>query len=111
VRYARQMQAHGRRRYSMWAVINRVRWDQDLATKTDEFKINNNYASIYTRMVEHFHPDLTGFFEKRKMAGEHWLDPEFFARAMYHSDFDNPATGQFGLPLTVKRTEPDRMTR
>lgn len=108
VRYAHQMRSHGRRRYSMWAVVNRVRWDHDLATGgRSAFKINNNFAAIYTRMVEHFHPDLVGFFGKRHMEGEHWLDPEFFARAMGRSDFDDPATGQFGLPLLVRRDGPD----
>lgn len=111
LRYAREMKARGRTRYSIWTIVGRVRWDHDIATDgRDEFKINNNFSSIYARMVEHFHPDLRGFFETRQMAGEHWLDAEFFRRTTIRSDYDDPTTGQLGLGFDVRRTGPDQTT-
>ncbi len=64
---ALRMKACGRKRYSAWAIINKVRWDYDLKTEGDEFKINNNHIALYARYMIHKHPEFKGFFNLRGM--------------------------------------------
>ncbi len=68
-RYASEMRATGRKRYSAWAIINRIRWDHDMA-KTEEFKISNDYIALYSRVAIHLEPSLDGFFVTRPMKSE-----------------------------------------
>ena len=65
IRYAREAKATGRRRYSIWAIANRVRWHVDIDTHGDKFKINNNWLAYYTREIERRCPELRGFIAKR----------------------------------------------
>lgn len=54
-------------RASMKLMFELLRWDHLMTTETDEpFKLNNNYTSYYTRLVEAEAPDLIGFFAKRR---------------------------------------------
>lgn len=68
-KYAAEMQATGRKRYSAWAIINRIRWDHDLL-KTEEFKISNDYIALYARVAIHIEPSLAGFFATRPMKSQ-----------------------------------------
>lgn len=58
----------GRTRYSQWTIIQSVRWDRDMKTHGDVFKVNNDFIALYVRMaMEDFPAKLGSFFEIRRM--------------------------------------------
>jgi hypothetical protein len=58
----------GRIKYSQWTIIQAIRWDRDMKTYGDVFKINNDYIALYVRMAIVDYPlKLINFFETRKM--------------------------------------------
>ena len=58
----------GRKRYSINAVIERVRWHMDIDTQTtDGFKINNNHHAFFARMFCLRFPKLADFFSQREL--------------------------------------------
>lgn len=70
---------NGHDKLSPWLVMNRVRWETDIVTKSaDGFKISNNHFAYYSRMYMYDHPGYKGFFRTNQMANEHeimhWLD-------------------------------------
>ena len=62
---AHQMKRSGRPRYSSKMIINVLRWEEDLKTTGDEFKINDRFQSIYGRLLIWHEPEFDGFFELR----------------------------------------------
>lgn len=66
-RLAFQMKATGRSKYSAHAIIEVIRWHRDLTTTGDVFKINNDFRSIYVRLLIYHHPEFREFFELRVM--------------------------------------------
>lgn len=63
-----EMVRSGKSRYGAWAIINSIRWEKDIATKGNEtFKINNDFISLYARMLAYHHPQFLLFFNFRKM--------------------------------------------
>ena len=53
----------GRDHYSADAILHRIRWETDMASKDDKgFKINNNYQAYYARLFMRDHPAHRGFF-------------------------------------------------
>jgi hypothetical protein len=67
VRRAFKMKAAGRRKYSQWVIIQAMRWEYDLGTHRDVFKINNDFIALYARLAIHEHAALAGFFGLRSM--------------------------------------------
>jgi len=66
-KYAIMIRSIGLRRYSADALLHRVRWDLDVATAAgDGFKINNNHAAFYARLLVRERPEFVDFFETRK---------------------------------------------
>jgi hypothetical protein len=65
--FARQMRSAGKQKYAAIAIISQIRWQHDLETTGDEFKINNDYAALYARMLMAIDPSFTGFFDLRAM--------------------------------------------
>ncbi len=63
--FAQQMRNAGRSRYSAEAIINAIRWHRDLKTTGDVFKINNDFKSIYARLLIYYHPEFADFFQLR----------------------------------------------
>jgi len=62
----------GRKRYGAWCVINKIRWDYDLKVQgKDKFKISNGYIAFFARMLIAEHPELDGFFQLKKLGGNH----------------------------------------
>ena len=39
----------GRTHYSHWAVVSRIRWETDIITKGNAFKISNDFIGYYAR--------------------------------------------------------------
>lgn len=64
---ARRMRATGKRRYSAQAIIYALRWEYDLRTTGEVFQINNDYTSIYARLLCMEDPSFQSFFELRRM--------------------------------------------
>lgn len=69
VRFAREARAAGRQHIGIQMLIERARWHAVVETVDpgSEFKINNNYASHYARLIMAECPDLDGFFEVREL--------------------------------------------
>ena len=42
----------GRKKYSHWAIINRIRWHNEIETRGGEFKISNDYICFYARLFQ-----------------------------------------------------------
>jgi len=62
----------GHKRYSADAILHVIRYDYDVRTlrasdSSDGFKINNDFSSRYARKFARQHPELSSFFEQRKL--------------------------------------------
>ena len=66
VRCCYQLKNAGCRRYGMKGIFEVIRWQSALKTNGSELKLNNNYTSIYSRMIMRKEPALRGFFETRE---------------------------------------------
>lgn len=58
----------GNGRYSAKCLMEVIRWEQDLQTPGG-FKIDNNYTSLYARLLMAYDPSFEGFFELRNAYG------------------------------------------
>lgn len=67
VQLARQWKAAGHEICSIDLLINKLRWEIGIRTKGQDFVINNNYASRYSRLIEANERDLVNFFTKRQL--------------------------------------------
>lgn len=57
------------RRCGIQRIIEVARFDVAIQTQTDEdFKVNNDFAAFYARLIMHQEADLVGFFELRRSA-------------------------------------------
>ena len=68
VNAARRLKSTGRDVYGINSLIEVVRWHRNLSTRGDEFKINNNHAPFYSRLIMKREPDLRGFFMTREQS-------------------------------------------
>ena len=69
-RYAYEVLAKGHEHYSVFTIIQRIRWHTEIETDGDTFKINNNHAPYYARLFHLDHPSHDGFFHLRTVIGE-----------------------------------------
>lgn len=71
VRLARRWKAAGHDRCAIGMLFELLRWDHGLRTDTDDgLKLNNDFRSRYSRIIQANEPDLAGFFETRALATE-----------------------------------------
>ena len=56
----------GRKHFSADAILHSIRFNTVLRGGTD-FKINNNYSSMYSRLFTANFPEYKDFFEQRKL--------------------------------------------
>lgn len=64
--FANQARLAGHSRYSMRAIMHRIRWHMNVETRDpDGFKINNNYSQDYSMKVMEEHPEFKEFFKLR----------------------------------------------
>ena len=68
--YTLQAIESGRKKYSQWAVINRIRWNAEVETKGEEFKISNDYICFYARLFHARYPDYNDFFSLKPLKEE-----------------------------------------
>ena len=59
------LKRRGFRKCSMDAIFHKIRWEYSIQTSGDKYKLNNNYASHYSRLLMSQEPELRGFFETR----------------------------------------------
>jgi hypothetical protein len=67
VRFALEVKHSGRSRYSIDAIIQRVRWHVTIETRSSDFKLNDHFTSRYARLIMSRVPELDGFFEVREL--------------------------------------------
>jgi hypothetical protein len=67
--YAREWKWAGHSICSIQFLCERVRWDFGIRPREnpDGFKLNNNHAAYYSRLIEAQEPDLKNFFKMRTM--------------------------------------------
>jgi len=69
-KYAYQMKNSGRKYYGAQSIVERIRWDMNINHNSDEFKINNNFSSMYSRLLISDYPEFKDFFRTRKTRGQ-----------------------------------------
>lgn len=67
VSLARQAKSRGRTKIGINMLIEVFRWNKLIKTTDKDYKINNNYAPRYARMMMQDHPELEGLFNVREM--------------------------------------------
>lgn len=97
IRQARAEKDAGRGVYAIEAHVSSVRWNSDLDTEhtNDAFKIGNDWAAWYSRLIQMECPDLIGFFRlKTALAdglvvdGRSWRDfAAEHADELHYDDF------------------------
>jgi hypothetical protein len=80
VELAFKMLQTGRAKYSARTIIEVMRWERDLQTVGEVFKINDNYTPIYVRMLIHENPEFGDFFELRRVRSRGLKSAEQVAR-------------------------------
>jgi chlorite dismutase len=67
-RYAYEAIEAGHKKLSPWLIANRIRWESLISiTKTDTYKVPNDYISIYSRKFIKDNPSHGDFFSCRPM--------------------------------------------
>lgn len=67
VKLARKAKSLGAMKIGIEYIFNIARWELMLATKSDDdFKLNNNYKSRYSRLIMKQEGDLKDFFTTRE---------------------------------------------
>lgn len=64
-RLALDMRRHGMSRWSINAAFEVLRWQVAITTNSADFKLNNDFRSLYARLLMDSDPLLDGFFETR----------------------------------------------
>ena len=69
----------GFKRFSAYAVIERIRWETELPDTEGEFKISNNHRPFYARAFMEAFPQHVGFFQLNEQISRlhpphHWYD-------------------------------------
>ncbi|USN15546.1 hypothetical protein KIKIMORA_04280 [Brevundimonas phage vB_BpoS-Kikimora] len=80
--YAQEALQAGVPKISGWLLANRIRWDCDIQTKGDAFKVPNDFIAYFVRLWIAEHPNHARFFECRPLKtaisdeaiAEHLLD-------------------------------------
>ena len=71
-RFALEAVKHGRKKISHWLIINRIRWEVNIVTTGEDFKISNDYIAFYARLWRALHPDYKDLFTIKRMIGEEY---------------------------------------
>ena len=62
---ALDMKTRGVEQYGIKSLIEVLRWHRVMTTSDPKYKINNNWAPFYARLLMEQEPALRGFFETR----------------------------------------------
>jgi hypothetical protein len=66
-RFTREAISKGHRNLSAWLVVNRIRWETNIVTRGDDYKIRNDFIALYSRLFMAENPQYAGFFRTRPM--------------------------------------------
>lgn len=66
---ARTAKARGRKKYAIKALIELIRWHYRVETLSEDFKIPNNHAPFYARLIMAENPELADFFNVHEQTG------------------------------------------
>jgi len=77
-RFSLEAAESGIKKTSAWLIVNRIRWEVEIKTYGDEYKIQNGYIQYYARLFMKNHPQYFGFFDTKKIKGDldTWWHPE-----------------------------------
>ena len=67
---ALDLKARGVTHYGIATLFEVLRWQSDMQTNDEPFKLNNNYRSRYARLLMKREPRLAGFFSLRELRAE-----------------------------------------
>jgi hypothetical protein len=67
VTLARDLVHRGHRRVGIGMLFEVLRWQYQMRTVGDDFKLNNNFRSRYARLIMGSEPDLADVFETREL--------------------------------------------
>ena len=56
---------NGIKRFSAYAIMQRIRWELEVDTHGSSYKINNNHIAFYARLFMSEYPQHKDFFETR----------------------------------------------
>lgn len=73
---AKRAKDRGVKRWAVKALIEHLRWQTVMQTEGEVWKINNNHAPFYARLLMKEHEELDGFFETRKLSAKSEKQPE-----------------------------------
>ena len=68
--YTGRARRSGRKHFGVGAVWERLRWETQIETVNDEFKLNNNHRAYYARKYMRDFPEAQGFFRTRVVRRE-----------------------------------------
>jgi len=69
-RMALDLRRAGRQTYGMAGLFEVLRWQTAIETVGSQWKLNNNYRSFYSRLIEGMVPELEGFFTRRQSVAD-----------------------------------------
>ena len=78
--------------YSHWFIVNRIRWDFEVETKSGEFKFSNNHIALYARLFHAYHPEHSEFFNIKPFKEENMIEQLLQRNVVYMDEFKNPCT-------------------
>lgn len=67
VNLARLAHERGRRKFGIKMLFEVVRWNRFIQTNDPSFKLNNNHAPYYARLIMEQEADLAGLFNLREI--------------------------------------------
>ena len=69
VQMTRDLKAQGHSKVGMQMLFEVIRWKSMLRTKSNDYKMNNNYGSRYARLIMDNEADLKDIYETRRLKG------------------------------------------
>jgi len=69
VKMARSLKRRGYEAYGMKGLFEVLRWEEATQSATvEEFKLDNNYTALYSRLIMKNVPELKNFFRTREIS-------------------------------------------
>ena len=72
--YALEAINSGRKHYSHWTIVNRIRWNREIETNGGEFKISNDFICFYARLFHAKYPEYGDFFKLKPLKEEKMIE-------------------------------------
>jgi|TARA_R110002072_G_scaffold127164_1_gene264408 hypothetical protein len=66
-RFTNEAISRGHNNLSGWLIANRVRWETNIVTRGNEYKIKNDFIALFARLFMVRHQQYIGFFRTKRM--------------------------------------------